>query len=209
MTSNADASPVPPRMTRAVPPPEELLVMVSRPAAAPATVGSNCTLGVAVWVGFSVTGIAPPTSENPVPVTVAALTVTGAVPVDVNVTDCVAGMLSSTLPNARLVALMLSVGPAAFSFKVNVALTVPTVALSVTVCAVVTAETVALNAAVVALAGTVTVAGTVTAVLLLERFTTRPPVAAGPVSVTAQASVPAPVKDAAEQERVLNVAGGV
>ena len=41
--------------------------------------------------------------------------------------------------------------------------------------------------------GTVTLAGTVTALLLLDRFTPKPPVPAAPVSVTVQASVPAPV----------------
>src|ERR1700679_3167555 len=131
--------------------------------------------------------------------------VTGAVPVDVRMRGFVDVVFSGTLPNATLVALMLSVGVAAFSVKANVALTVPTLAFSVTVCAVVTAETAAVNPTVVALAGTMTAAGTVTAVLLLERFTVRPPVAAGPVRVTVQASLPAPVKDAVLQERLLTV----
>jgi hypothetical protein len=154
---------------------------------------------------LSVTGKVIPDTEKPGPAGVAELMVTGAVPVDVRMRGFVDLVFSGTLPNATLVALMLSLGVAAFRVKANVALTVPTAAFSVTVCAVVTAETAAVNAAVVALAGTMTVAGTVTAVLLLERFTLRPPVAAGPVRVTVQASVPAPVKDAVPQERPLKV----
>jgi hypothetical protein len=46
---------------------------------------------------------------KPVPVSVAALTVSGDVPVDVNVTDCVAGVFSTTSPKATLVALRVSV----------------------------------------------------------------------------------------------------
>jgi hypothetical protein len=51
---------------------------------------------------------------KPTPVSVAALVVTGAVPVDVKVTDCVAVVFTSTLSNDTLVALMLSVGPVGF-----------------------------------------------------------------------------------------------
>ena len=47
---------------------------------------------------------------KPVPVRVAELMVTGAVPVDVKVTDWVAGAFTSTSPNATLVALIPSVG---------------------------------------------------------------------------------------------------
>ena len=73
------------------------------------TVGSNCTLRVTAWPGFNVAGNVPPESEKPVPVTVAELTVTAAVPVDCKVTDCIAGAFTTTLPNDTLVALMLSV----------------------------------------------------------------------------------------------------
>ncbi len=48
--------------------------------------------------------------ENPLPVTVAELTVTPAVPLDDRVSDCVAGALRFTFPKAMLVALMLSSG---------------------------------------------------------------------------------------------------
>jgi hypothetical protein len=79
-----------------------------------------------------------PDIVKPVPViavSTAELTVTAAVPVDVKVTDCVAGVFNPTLPNPTLVALMLSVGPAAAMVSVKVALPVPAplVALSVTV----------------------------------------------------------------------------
>jgi hypothetical protein len=147
-----------------------------------------------------------PDIVNPVPVSVAALMVTGAVPVEVRVTDCVAGALSPTLPNATLVALRLKVGTAGFNCRAKVFETLPALAFNVTAWAVVTDETVAVNAALVALAGTVTVAGTVTAALLLERLTLSPPLGAAALSATVQASVPAPVMDALPQETALSAA---
>jgi hypothetical protein len=51
-----------------------------------------------------------------------------------------------------------------------------------------TADAVAVNPALVAPAGTVTVDGTVIALLLLAKLTVRPPLSAGPFSVTVQAS---------------------
>jgi hypothetical protein len=69
---------------------------------APAAVGSNFTLSVADWVGFRVTGKVAPDIVKPVPVNVAELMVTGAVPVEVNVTGSVDGVFTVTLPNARL-----------------------------------------------------------------------------------------------------------
>jgi hypothetical protein len=42
---------------------------------------------------------------NPVPVIAAELTVTGDVPVDVNVSDCVVALFTVTLPKLRLAAL--------------------------------------------------------------------------------------------------------
>lgn len=71
--------------------------------------------------------------------------------------------------------------------------TLPADAVNVTVCDVVTADTVAVKPTLDAPPGTVTLAGTATAVLLLDRLTARPPVLAARVSVTVQASVPAPV----------------
>ena len=51
-----------------------------------------------------------PEIENPAPVTVAALTVSGAVPDEARVTGSVAGVLTATLPKARLDALRLRAG---------------------------------------------------------------------------------------------------
>lgn len=45
---------------------------------------------------------------NPAPVIVAELTVTGEVPVELSVIDCVAAVLTVTLPKLRLVALTVS-----------------------------------------------------------------------------------------------------
>lgn len=53
-------------------------------------------------------------------------------------------------------------------------------------------------------AGTVTEAGTVTALLVLARFTAKPPVAAAAFSVAVQLSVPAPVIEPLEQVSALN-----
>jgi hypothetical protein len=60
---------------------------------------------------------------------------------------------------------------------------------------VLTDDTVAVNPVLVEVAGTVTEEGSVTALLLLERLTTAPPLGADPVNVTVHASVPAPVMD--------------
>ena len=49
-------------------------------------VGSNCTFSVTDWLGFKVTGNVAPDIVKPVPLNVAELMVTGAVPVEVNVT---------------------------------------------------------------------------------------------------------------------------
>ena len=67
-------------------------------------------MSVADWPGFSVIGKVIPDIVKPVPVIVAALTVTAEVPVDVRVSGCVDGTLMVTFPNDKLVALMLRVG---------------------------------------------------------------------------------------------------
>jgi hypothetical protein len=102
--------PVPPRLRIAVGFVDEVLTTVSVPVAAPATVGSNCTLIVTVWFGLNVIGKVPPEIVNPLPLTVTELTVTAAVPVEDRITDCVAAEFRFTSPKAMLVALMLSVG---------------------------------------------------------------------------------------------------
>jgi hypothetical protein len=172
-------------------------------------VGSNFTLKVTDWVGFKVTGNVAPDIVKPVPLNDAELMVTGAVPVEVNVTGSVDAVFTVTLPNARLAGLMVSVGTAAFNCRPKVRETPPALAVSVAACAVETDDTVAVNPALLALAGTTTVAGTVTAALLLVTDTLTPPVPAGPLSVTVHASVPAPVIDALLQDSPLKVVAAV
>jgi hypothetical protein len=170
--------------------------------------GSNCTSSAIAIVGFKVTGKVAPDIVKPVPVNIAELMVTGAVPVDVNITGRVDVVFSVTLPNERLAGLTVNVGPpAAFNCRAKLVETLPALAVSVTVCPVVTADTVAVNPALLALAGTTTVAGTVTAALLLARDTLKPPLPAAPLSVTVQASLPDPVMDALLQVSAVNVAG--
>jgi len=98
---------VPLRATTAVEPVDELLLMVICPLAAPVDVGRNCTCSVTAWAGFNVTGRGrlPPTIVKPAPVIVAELTVTGEVPVDVSVNDCVVAVFTVTLPKFRFAAL--------------------------------------------------------------------------------------------------------
>jgi len=91
-------------------PVDELLLIVSRPLAVPVDVGSNCTCKVIDSAGFSVTGKLLPTIVKPVPVIAAELTVTGDVPVEVNVNDWVVEVFTVTLPKLRLAALTLSCG---------------------------------------------------------------------------------------------------
>ena len=153
------------------------------------------------------TGKVAPDIVKPVPLSVAELMVTGAVPVEVNVTGSVDAVFTVTLPNAKLAGLIVNVGTAAFSCSAKVLETPPALAVRVTDCAVVTDDTVAVNPALVALAGTTTVAGTVTEALLLVRPTLTPPLPAAELSVTVHASLPAPVMDALLQESPLNTPG--
>ena len=60
-------------------------------------------------MGFSVKGKVAPETVNPVPLTLAALTITGAVPVEDRIIDWVAGEFTRTSPKEMLVALMLNV----------------------------------------------------------------------------------------------------
>jgi len=78
--------------------------------AAPADVGRNCTCSVIDCVGFSVTGTLPPTIVKPAPVMAAELTVTGAVPVEVSVNDCVVAVFTVTLPKLKVPALTVNCG---------------------------------------------------------------------------------------------------
>jgi hypothetical protein len=143
---------------------------------------------------------------KPVPVSVAELTVTDAVPLEERTTVWVVGVFTATFPNAKLVVLKLSVGTPAFTCKIKVSDTPPALAPRVTVWSVVAADTVAVNVALVAPEATVTEAGTVTAELLLDKLTVIPPLPAAVLSATVQESVPEPTMDALTQDSALNAA---
>jgi hypothetical protein len=102
-------NPVPLRLTTVEDPVEELLVRVSCPVAGPAAVGANFTVSVAVLLGFKVSGKVTPETVKPLPVTLAALTVTAVVPVEESVRVCDEALFTLTLPNDRLDELTLSV----------------------------------------------------------------------------------------------------
>ena len=65
------------------------------------------------WVGFNVTGRLAPTIVKAAPLIEAELTVTAELPVEVSVTDCVAGEFTVTLPKLKLAVLTDSCGSAA------------------------------------------------------------------------------------------------
>src|SRR5271170_3707664 len=109
-TSWATAVPVPLSAITAVFPVVELLLIVICPVSAPAVVGSNCSCSLRVCVGFSVTGKLPPTIVKPAPVIAAELTVTGVVPDDVSVNDCVVAVFTVILPKLKLPALIVNCG---------------------------------------------------------------------------------------------------
>lgn len=100
-------APVPLKDTTAA---DALLAIVSCPLADPAAVGVNVTGTVSVWFGFSVTGNVPATTLKAAPLNEIALTVNGAVPVDVSVNDCVAELFTATLPKFRLEELSVNCG---------------------------------------------------------------------------------------------------
>jgi hypothetical protein len=110
----------------------ELLVTVSWPVTGPAAEGRNCTLSVAVWEGFKVSGNVAPNNVNPVPVSVAALTVTGSVPVDVKVTDCVAAVFTATSWKTKLLVLTLRMIGAALNCRGTLMELPPELAVRVT-----------------------------------------------------------------------------
>jgi hypothetical protein len=184
---------------------DELLPMLNCPVTAPAADGLNVSVTVTVCPGLRVAGRLMGDAEKPLPVTVKDVTVTAAVPVEVRVTVCVVGLLTTTLPNEILVAFRLSPGVPAFSCSESPFDVLPVVADSVTDCALLTEATFAVNAALVAVAGTVTEPGTVTALLLLARETLRPPVGAEPDSVTVHASAKDPVIEVLPQDIPLTV----
>jgi hypothetical protein len=114
----------------------------------------------------------------------------------VRVIDCVAEVLTTTLPNPTLAALMLNVPTDALNCRAKLLEVRLRTAVNVTVCEFATEDTSAVKPALVAFAGTVTVAGMMTAVLLLDRFTLTPPTGAAADNVTVQAFCAEPVADA-------------
>jgi hypothetical protein len=199
----APANAKPLRLITAVLLVEELLAMVIAPVVTPAAVGRNCTLSVAVCWGLNVSGSVDADIVKPLPVSAIVLIVTGAVPVDVKVTDCVAAVFTTTSGNATTVLLTPSARIQALNCRANLMELLPAFAVSVTVCGVKTDDTFAVNWALVAFAGTVTVAGTVTAALLLERLTLCL-LADAELSFTVQTSVADPIAVALLQENALN-----
>jgi hypothetical protein len=197
-------TPVPLKPTGVVVPFEELLVSANNPEAAPAAVGSNCTLRVAVCPEAIVSGTVAPEMENPAPVTFAALIVNGAVPVDDKVNVCAVEAFTASVPNDRLALLTPKVGTEEPSSIAKGSETLPALAVIVAVAEPLTAVTVAVNPALVAPDATVTDAGTLTAELLLARLTAKPPLAAAAFKVTEQLSVPAPVIEPLVQLSPLN-----
>jgi hypothetical protein len=151
-----------------------------------------------------VTGNVIPESPKPVPLADAPLRVSAAVPEDVSVTVFVTVVFSAAVPQATLLLPSVSFGVVAFSVSAKVFDTPAAAAVSVAVCVELTAVAIAVNAALVDPEAIVTEAGTVTALLLLAKVTVVAVVAAD-VSVTVQASVPAPVSDPLLQESALNV----
>ena len=149
-----------------------------------------------------------PDIVKPAPVKATELMVTGAVPLEVKVTDFVIGVFNAPLPKARAAVLTLKVGVQAFNCKAKLLLTEFAEAVRVAVWAEVTAEMPAANVVLVVLAGTVTEVGTTTAALLLDKLTLRPPLGAAELSVTVQASDAAPVMDALLHESAVSVPAG-
>jgi hypothetical protein len=109
-TECCTAVPVPLRLTSALLPEVELLVMVSCPVDVPAATGVKTTVSFTAMVGLRVTGNVRPEIVNPEPVMLALLTVTGALPVDVKVRVWVADDSTAVLPKFRLVALIVRTG---------------------------------------------------------------------------------------------------
>jgi hypothetical protein len=108
---------VPFSVTVVVTPEEEVLVSVSKPLDVRAVSGLKLTVRTALCPGFSVSGKVSPESVKPEPVTVAALTVTGAVPDEVSVIDRESSDDIFTDPKFRLVALRVSLGVPAFKLS--------------------------------------------------------------------------------------------
>ena len=124
--------PDPLRLTTVDVPLDELLVKVNEPVSAPAAVGSNCTVSVAVEFGAKSQREGRSRNGEAGPATVAALMVTATVPVEDRVTVCVVAVFTFTVPKQMLVAFMLSVGTPAPSWRAKVSATLLALAVRVT-----------------------------------------------------------------------------
>lgn len=87
-----------------------LLWIESCPVTELDVVGLNWIDNTAAWPGLRVAGKLMPLTENPVPEMASELIVTGAVPVDVTVTDFETAVPTETFPNERELALSVSAG---------------------------------------------------------------------------------------------------
>ncbi len=149
------------------------------------------------------TGKLPPETVNPVPEIESELIVTGAVPLEVRVTDLVIAVPNETLLNDSDVALTVSAGTAAFNCIAMLCDDPFTLAAIVAVCDEVTETTFALNDAADAPEPTATLAGTVTALSLLATVTFTPPDGTAELSDTVHVVDPAPVKELLPHESAL------
>jgi hypothetical protein len=111
---------------------DELLVKVNEPVSAPAAVGSNCTVSVAVEFGLRVSGNVAPEKVKPDPATAASLMITATVPVEDKVSVCVVAVFTLTLPKPMLPALTLRVGTPDPSCRAKIFDTLLALAVSVT-----------------------------------------------------------------------------
>lgn len=130
--------------------------------------------------------------------------VTGTVPAEESITDCVAVWPTLTLPKLIVLALSLSVGVAGFNCRSMKADPPFAVAVNTAVAADATADTVAANVALAVFFTTVTVDGTVAAGLLLDSFKVVP-LGEIPLRMTVQLSVPAPAIDEYVQVTLLGM----
>jgi hypothetical protein len=106
-------TPVPDKVTVAGDP-AALLTIEMLPFTVPVAVGLNCAPSVRFWAGDNVTGVLPPVTVYPAPLTVICEIVTFTFPVFVMVTVCEAEVVPVvTLPKIRFVGLILSVKVAA------------------------------------------------------------------------------------------------
>ena len=129
--------------------------------------------------------------------------VTGAVPLEVNVTDIVTAVPTATLPNAIEAVLALSAGTTGLSCIAKLFAMELALADNVAACGVVTEETVAVKDTEDAPDGTVTLTGTATALLLLASVTRVPPDGAAELSVTVHVVNPCPINELLPHESAL------